>query len=287
MTQRGSYGSWKKSEYAFANKMPAIDLARLKKQTAQLTDLFHRPDEFARGLHGMLESYVNRSLREVDSAAPASVLETYRTPPAILRHIETELAPLAAANPDQALDLADHLWDEGWLEMSLLAASLLGRLPPREERLLPRLTAWTQQVRDASVRFALLTTSLARMRRETPDQFLILVGEWLNPERPRMWSNGIQALLPLIQDPNFNNLPPVFDLLAPVVEAAPGTLQSDLVDLFQSLMRASPTETTYFLRQVITNSPTPITATTFRRISPSLPTKLAEAIRDLTKRTRT
>ena len=132
--------------------MPAIDLARLKKQVAQLTDLYNRPDEFVRALHGMLDFYVNRSLREVDSVAPSSVLETYRTPPVILKHIETELAPLAAANPDQALDLADHLWDDGWLEMRLIAASLLGRLPPREERLLPRLTAWTMQVRDPSVR---------------------------------------------------------------------------------------------------------------------------------------
>jgi hypothetical protein len=232
--------------------MPAIDLARLKKQTAQLTDLFNRPEEFVRAVHGMLDFYVNRSLREVDSVAPASVLETYRTPSVILRSIETELAPLAVENPDQALDLADHLWDEGWLEMRLLAASLL-------------------------------TISLVRMRQETPDHFLVLVGEWLNPERQRMWSNGIQALLPLIQDPSYHNLPPVFDLLTHVVEAAPGTLQSDLVDLFQSLMRASPTETIYFLRQVITNSPTPMTATTFRRISPSLPPKLAEAVRDLVK----
>ena len=266
--------------------MPAIDLARLKKQAAQLTDLFNRPEEFVRALHGVLEYYVNQSLREVDSVAPSSVLETYRTPSAILRHLETELAPLAAAKPDQALDLADHLWDEGWLETRLLAASILGRLPPREERLLPRLTAWTTQVRDPSVRAALLGTSLVRLRQETPEHFLVLVSEWLNPERPRMWSNGIQALLPLIQSPDFHNLPPVFEMLAHVVEAAPGTLQSDLVDLFQSLYRASPTETAYFLRQVIANSPTPMTATTFRRISPSLPPGLAESLRDLVKSVR-
>jgi hypothetical protein len=264
--------------------MPAIDLARLKKQAAQLTDLFNRPDEFVRTLHGMLEFYVNHTLRDDGAVAPSSVLETYRTPPPILKQIENEIGPLAAENPKQALDLADHLWDEGWLEMRLLAASLLGRIPPREERLLPRLTAWTQQVRDPSVRAALLSTSLARLRKETPDQFLLLVSEWLNPERQRMWSNGIQALLPLIHDPDFHNLPPVFDLLVQIVETAPGTLQSDFVDLFKTLHRTSPTETIYFLRQVITNSSTPMTATTFRRISPSLPRELSDAIRDLVKR---
>jgi hypothetical protein len=267
--------------------MPAIELARLKKQSVQLADSFDQPDEFVHALRDTLEYYVNRSLREVDSTAPASVLDTYRTPPVILRHIEIEIAPLALANPEQALDLADRLWDEGWLETRLLAASLLGRLPPREERLLARLTAWTTQVRDPSVRSALLSTSLVRLRKETPDQFLLLVGEWLNPERARMWSNGIQALLPLIKDPNFNNLPPVFDTLMHVVEAAPGILQKDLIDLFQALYSISPTETTYFLREVISNSSTSMTATTFRRISPSLPPKLAESIRDLVKIKRT
>lgn len=263
--------------------MPAIELARLKKQTAQLADLFGQPDDFVRALHGTLDFYVNRSLREVDSAAPASVLDTYRTPEVVLRQIEIELAPLAASNPDQALELADRLWDEGWLETRLLAASLLGKLTPREERLLPRLTAWTKQVRDPSVRAALLSTSLVRIRKETPDRFLVLVGEWMNPERPRMWSNGIQALLPLIEDPHFHNLPPVFDLLAHVVQAAPGTLQADFVNLFSALYRVSPSETVYFLRQVIENSSTPMTVTTLRRISPSLPRGLADALRDLGK----
>ena len=69
--------------------MPAIDLARLKKQAAQLADLFNRPEEFARALHGTLDFYVNRSLRAVDAVAPASVLETYRTPSIVLKHIET------------------------------------------------------------------------------------------------------------------------------------------------------------------------------------------------------
>lgn len=263
--------------------MPAIDLARLKKQAAQLTDLFNRPDEFVRALHGMLEFYVNHTLRDDGAVAPSSVLETYRTPPPILKQIENEIGPLAAENPKQALDLADRLWDEGWLEMRLLAASLLGHIPPQEEQLLARLTAWAGQVRDASVRAALLTTSLARLQRETPEHFLAVVGEWLKPERQRLWPHGIQALLPLIRDPDYNNLPPIFDMLESVVETAPSLIQNDLIELFDALYAASPTETVHFLRQVIANSPSPLTAVTIRRISPSLPPGLAGALHDLVK----
>jgi len=138
--------------------MPAIDLARLKKQTANLADIFGEPSAFLRELREVLEFYVNRSLRS-QSVAPSSVLPTYRTPVAVLRQIEKELGPVAEQQPILALELADALWDEGWLETKLLAAFLLGRIPPQEERLLARLTAWTQAVRDPEVRAALLTTS--------------------------------------------------------------------------------------------------------------------------------
>jgi hypothetical protein len=264
--------------------MPAIDLARLRKQAARLADFFFLPDEFLKHLHEMLDFYVNRSLRTVDNVAPGSILSTYRTPPLVIRQIELELAEVASQNPSQALDLADMLWDQGYLEMHMLAAYLLGRIPPQEEqqdRLLARLTAWTSQVRDSNVRSALLTTSLSRVRREAPTQFLQLIGEWLHPGRTRTWSNGIQALLPLIADPYFENLPPVFDLVEPVVEAAPPTIQLDLEELILALYKASPSETTFFLRQVLSNSDNPMTAITLKRISPSFPPELQTELRDL------
>src|SRR6266498_1310232 len=207
--------------------MPAIDLARLKKQTAQLADIFDQPVAFLREVREILDFYVNRTLRS-QSVAPSSVLPTYRTPAVVLKQIETELGPVAEKQSIQALELADALWDEGWLETKLLAAFLLGRIPPQEERLLARLTAWTQAVRDPEVRAALLTTSLTRMRRETPDLFLILVKEWLHPARQRMWSNGIQALVPLISSEEFDNLPPIFEVVQPIIKAAPAALQFDL-----------------------------------------------------------
>ncbi|MBV6396313.1 MAG: hypothetical protein HFACDABA_01911 [Anaerolineales bacterium] len=231
----------------------------------------------------MLDFYTNRTMRGEGAIAPVSMLKTYRTAPAVLKQVENEIGALAASRPREALELADHLWDEGWLETRLLAAILIGRIPPQEERLLARLTAWAGQLSDPIVRAALLTTSLARLRKETPERFLDLVGEWLNPKRQRLWPHGIQALIPLIRDPNFTNLPPVFDTLEEVVTAAPVTIQSDLINLFDALYAVSPSETIYFLQHVIENSDNPMTAVTIRRILPSLPSSLADALRGLVK----
>ena len=260
--------------------MPAIDLARLKKQTAQLADLFDQPPLFLREHRDVLDFYVNHSLRS-QGVAPSSVLPTYRTPIVVLRQIETELGQIAEKQPIQALELADALWDEGWLETRLLAAFLLGRIPPQEERLLARLTAWTQAVRDPSVRAALLTTSLARLRKETPDLFLVLVKEWLHPARQRMWSNGIQALMPLISSPDFDNLPPIFEIVEPMIRAAPATLQFDLQELIVLLYEASPAETTYFIQQMLKSTKSPMLAVALRRMSSEFPAELQSNLREM------
>lgn len=260
--------------------MPAIDLARLKKQSAHLADLFDQPAAFLREHREILDHYVNRTLRSL-TVAPSSVLPTYRTPNVVLRQIENELGPLAEKQPIQALELADALWDEGWLETRLLAAFLLGRIPPQEERLLARLTAWTQAVRDPSVRAALLTTSLTPLRKETPDLFLVLVKEWLYPTRKRMWSNGIQALVPLVSSNEFDNLPPIFDIISPILKASPATLQFDLQELLLALYKKSPDETLDFIHRVLKSTRSQLPAIALRRMLPDMPQDLQTQLREI------
>ena len=262
--------------------MPAIDLARLRKQATRLADFFFVPDEFIKNLHELLDRYVNYTVRKPRAVAPAANLRSYRTPAVIVRQIEQEIAGRArlAENSDAALELADRLWDEEWLETRMLAAYLLGSIPPREERLLARLTAWTQQLFDPDLRAELLNTSLVRVRREAPDVFLALIGEWLHPERTALWPNGIQAVISAVSDPEFENLPPLMKVIEPIVEAAPTKLQNEIEELLTVLYSASPTETTYFVRQLLLDSQNPMTAITFRRISPSLPNELREEVRE-------
>ncbi len=262
--------------------MPAIDLSRMRKQAARLADFFFLPDEFIKHLHDMLDSYVNYTVRKPRAVAPSANLRTYRTPSVIVRQIEQELASRAAMpeNSDAALELADRLWDEEWLETRILAAFLLGSIPPREERLLARLTAWAHDLYDAELRAELLSTSLARLRREAPDLFLELVSEWLQPQRAALWPNGIQAVISAAADREFHNLPPLMQVIEPVVMAAPPKLQNDIEALILALYAATPTETSYFVRQVLMDSDDPMTTMTFRRISASLPRELQEEIRE-------
>jgi hypothetical protein len=261
--------------------MPAVDIARLKTQAVVLVEKFDQPAVFLKELHEVLDLYADRTLRVGVVAAPVSVLPAYRAPQSVLRQIEMELGPLASTFPEQSMALTDALWKEGYLETRLLAAALLGRIHPETGLLLERITAWLSRTRDDQLRLALLNVSLARLRRESPTKFLQLLRGWFDPATPKMWVNAIHALIPLLQDPTYQNLPPIYNLLSPVLRDFPSLLQNELVELINALYGASPIETTHFLRQVIMASSSQQTPVVLRRILPKLPAKLQPTVLDM------
>ena len=91
----------------------------------------------------------------------------------------------------------------------------------------------------------------------------------------------------MITDPEFDNLPPIYELARPVIEAAPGAIQNDLGNLINALYQDSPAETVYYLRELLESSPNPLTAVTLRRILPVFPPDLQDNLRDLVRQKRT
>lgn len=182
------------------------------------------------------------------------------------------------------MTLTDELWQDGYLETRMLAAMLLGKIHPETPLLIERISNWVTRVRDQHVRTALLTVSLGRLRRESPSAFLKLISGWFDPGASKMWSNAIYALIPLLEDPSYENLPPVYNAIYWIISNAPSMLQNDIIDLITALYRASPVETTYFLRQTISGAASLEAISTFRRMLPSLPPPLQPMIQELVRR---
>ncbi|MCX6065220.1 MAG: hypothetical protein NT121_05635 [Chloroflexi bacterium] len=263
--------------------MPAVDIARLKIQAAVLVEKFDQPVVFVKELHQILDIYADRTLRVGIVAMPVSVLPAYRVPQSVLRQIEMEIGPLAATFPEQAMALTNALWKDGYLESRLLAAILLGRIHPGTAHLLERISNWVKHARDNQLQLALLSTSLVRIRRETPSKFLELMQEWFDPGTPKMWANAIHAIIPLLEDPSYENLPPVFNLLGPVIRNMPSVLQTELAELINALYAASAVETIYFLRQTVSASTSPHTPVALRRILKQLPISLQPVVLELVR----
>jgi len=260
--------------------MPAINIARLKIQAARLADKFGEPQAFVISLNELLGYYTNHTIRAAQIAQRLSV-PTYQTPRPVVRQIESELAVLADKQSGEAIVLSDALWEDDSLESRLLAAYLLGSLPCEQAiPALTRLPDWLNQSKDKEIRTALLTDALARLRREQPEAFFSMLEGWLGSAQSTLQIWGMQALIPLLQDPQFENLPAVFRILHPAILAAGPATQLDLQACLAALERVSLTETTAFLREIIWNNSGAGMLRIFRRILPGLSPKLQEALRE-------
>jgi len=263
--------------------MPAIDLARLKTQAARLSDQYTQPDVFVRNLNELLDFYTNRTIRSSQLARRLS-LPTYRTPKPVLRQIEREFEPLAESHAVEAIALVNAMWKSGSLETRLLAASLLGMIPPALA--MPALTRLPERLRESSdeiVRKALLTESLARLRRENPEALFALLEEWLKSPRSALQVWGLQALIPLLNQTEFENLPAVFRILRPALELAGPATQLELQACLAALARVSLTETLYFLREILEANPPAMLLRTLRRMLPALPPELQSGLKGMVR----
>ncbi len=261
--------------------MPAINLARLKIQAARLAEKFSEPQDFLHSLNELLGYYTNRTIRAAQIAQRLSV-PTYQTPRPVLRQIESELAVHAENLPAEAIKLSDTLWKAGSLESRQLAAFLLGNIPPEQAILaLTRLPDWLDQSKDKEIRTALLTVAFARLRREYPEAFFSILEGWLGSPQSKSQIWGLQALIPLLQDPQFENLPAIFRILHPAILAASPATQLDLQACLAALERVSQTETTAFLHEIMQSHPEAGMLRIFRRILPGLSPSLQESMREV------
>jgi len=259
--------------------MPAIDLARLKTQAARLSEKFGQPQAFVHDLNELLDLYTNRTIRATQTARRLS-LPTYHTPRPVLRQIESELDVSAVSRPEEAIALTKALWEAGSLESRLLAAYLLGNIPTAQAiPALVRLPDWLAESTDKEVHAALLTDALACLRRENLEAFFSLLEGWLGSPRSALQVWGLQALVPLLKDPGFENLPAVLRILRPAVRAAGPATQLDLQACLTALEQASRTETLAFLREVLADSPSPMLQRTLRRILPTFSPELQAVLR--------
>ena len=261
--------------------MPAIYLSRLKKQATRLSEKFNEPEAFVRELNELLDFYTNRTIRSTQIVQRLS-LPSYRTPAPVLRQIQAELLPLAGTRYIEAIALTNALWRAGSLETRLLAAYLLGSIPPAQAiTALTRLPDWLAQSTDKEIRTALLTDAFARVRRENPEALFILLEDWLKSPRNSLQVWGLRALIPILTDPKFENLPAVFRIIKPAVRSAGPVTQLELQACLASLEQVSRTETQAFLREIIGDNPTPLMLRTFHRIKVGLSPELQAGLREI------
>ncbi len=262
--------------------MPAVSIARLRAEVAGLGDLFARPAEFSTGLHRLLDFYADRVYRAGQSIPPAPILPTYHTPPLVIQQLQLELRSKCVQDPAAGLALADALWPDEFMEVRKLAVYLLGQVPPAPlQPVLERLKAWARPAEPVDILKILFSEGSARLRRELPETWLEAIQAWMNDPSPGSQFLGVQALVPLAEDRQFTNFPPVFRMISPFLYAPQPNLLHSLQEILESLARRSSVETAFYLRQILGSTTPPPTIRIIRRILPLLDAASQDALRKM------
>lgn len=260
--------------------MPAIQPARLKKEVAQLGETFERPAVFVRGLHNLLEFYADRAHRPGQAGETPALLACYHVRPPVLRQLIQGLGPLVASNPPVTLQVVDALWEQPYLELRLLAAALLGRIPVVDpDPVVKRVQAWSVSNPEERVMTAIADYGLACLRQEAPLTVIRHVEEWLESRQFAMQRLGLCALLPLAEMAHFDLLPVFYRLLQPFIRNVSSQLRADVLNLVETLAHRSPRETAYWLRQSLEMGASPDVPWFVRQSLPAFPADIQENLR--------
>ncbi len=260
--------------------MPAVSLSKLKTQVDLLLRLWQQPDELVQNLAKMLEYYSDQLYQAAEQTRQTPSLPAYRVPAVILRQLELELGRAAAADPQQGLAVAESLWQQNFLEMRQLSASILGALPAAVfPAVIRRLSSWSSTDIPSDVSINLLGRASRQMRRLASNQWLEVIRNWLQKSEPALQILGLHALVSLVEDTEFTNLPPIFSTLSPMIQNSPPNLAAELLPLLNALCRRSPAETTYLFRKIAATSPRPETLRLLRRALPALPLENQQSLK--------
>lgn len=265
--------------------MPAVNPAQLRIKAASLAEEVDQPRQFVRDVHDLLSFYANRVHQPGESGAPPPAIDSYHVSPQVLRIMERELKGVMVDHPAEGLLLVDQLWEEEWLETRLLACGLLSHARSQlSDQILSRVQSWMRECEDDILLKAVLDRALSPIRSDDVEAYYSLLDDLHGQQGEDTDRIILHLLLPLVNEPSFQDLPAVFKYLKPVLHSESEEALSGLSRLIRRLARRSEQETMFFLLHQIPTAPQPKITRAIRRslpaFSPTSRDRLKEAIRE-------
>lgn len=225
--------------------MPAVDPDRLDREIRAILRSFSDPPRLARQVLDHFEFYADRAKRSAAQDGHELNGNVPRVAQPVLRIMQRRFAAAAAADPDQSLIVSQALWETGWIDARLLAASIL---EPLTGNAIPGVVeAWSLATRDRSILRALAQSALSGWRRAHPDEFLKRCRTWLRARKEPKRILALCALQSAVEDPAFPAVPAVLESLERLAQSVRGDSRRALHHLIEALAERTPVETARFL----------------------------------------
>lgn len=264
--------------------MPAVDLTRLRFQIDELFSFLNAPEAFHRHLTDLFSLYENRALRFGESNQPRSLIPQYHLPDPVTRQIKLDLAKFIEKDTQNALALADELWKDTYFEVRQLAIFILDLVAKNDpEPVTSRIKSWLSPDLVPILATELLSAGIHNLQSEYPQAWESLVETLLEHENQKMVSIGLEGLTKGVEQQSMVNLPAIFRFISPILQKSDEAYIHQLGDLVLALVKRSPTETAFFLRQTLSISDSEDIVRLVKQVLPQFPGEIQKEVRLLIK----
>lgn len=225
--------------------MPVVNPAVLAERTKEIAGFLGDPDGLTRACLDLLEYYADRMKRPGVSSKDVGV-KALNVPRPVLRALSSSFQQAAQGQANLAVEAAWALWEVGYRETRLLAATLIGTLDTEE---IPNhILEMAGKTSDADVHRHLAENGLREWLKTDREVFIEWIDEILQSSRRRIRQFALIALETGIQQRSFEDLPGVFRILRKLPSKVRREARQTYYELMRALARRSPAETTRFLR---------------------------------------
>ena len=237
--------------------MPAIQIERLNEQIRSILESKLPANMFLESLKSFMEVHENRAFRpglEVQNAHP---IDSYQLSPVIKQQLQLQIIKLTKSNPELAIEYADLIWDQPYIEMKEIAALIIGALPLNfSTTAFERIGKWALDENEIVVRKILFDKGTITIRQQKINEWIEKIKIWLESGNNSKITAGLIAIQVIINDPHFENLPVIFNMVHPLFDIQNEPAKNALLGVIKTLSMKSPHETFYLLRSLALNEPT-------------------------------
>lgn len=237
--------------------MPAVQLEKIRAESASLVQKFNQPAIFRSNLLDMFEYYSDRTFRASPVTLPDKLFTSYHVPERMLWQIKNDLAvKVDQSSQEDALDCAQLLWEGNSIEEKSLAVFILGWTTSTPSGpILNCLQRWYQPDLDPILRKMLVSDGLRGIRKEHIDQWVQLIKSWIESDDTRQTAQALQAITGLLAEEGGRHLPSIFRLVETHFFDLPSDIQPETIQLIDAMLKTSPMEVKFLLRQLIREAP--------------------------------
>lgn len=256
-------------------------------QVEALMAHYSDPKAFHLALINIFDLYANRALRFGDHTGIRPMIPTYHLPAPLLRQLEMDLERKVHENPDPALALVDELWQDAYYDVKLAAITTLGLIPLTDPQpVLDRLDQWIDDRLDLSLLPKLFSIGTRQLQNKFPQTWEHYLETFLESGDPQKVSVGFLGLAESLKNRQEHNIPALFRLIGPYVRAPQPQNFRELATLLMALAEASPAETGFFLRQILSVTDRPEIKRLVKDSLPGFPPEIQDELRPMVIRSR-